>query len=289
MSDTSNTEKKGVIIKPRKMRGTNRKRTVGEDGESEDSVIASVVNDVTKKKNLNTFSTKKDESKELDVSHSYGSQREQREAENFLFATNDIDATDRKDQFKNKITGKGPIRSSANIRVTARMDYQKDICKDYFETGFCGYGDNCKFAHIREDYKSSWELDREWDAEQKKKQRSGGYVAEEKAKEKDDGLPWACFICRQPFKDPVVTNCKHYFCEKCALDHYNGGKQQKCFVCNEPTNGVFNTAREIINKMKKKEKENKPDEERDMEKLQKDVAEAHQADRVYKAGWAIKS
>ena len=41
-----------------------------------------------------------------------------------------------------------------------RFDYQPDICKDYKETGYCGYGDACKFVHDRGDYKSGWELDR---------------------------------------------------------------------------------------------------------------------------------
>lgn len=35
---------------------------------------------------------------------------------------------------------KGPIRAPDNIRVTVRWDYQPDICKDYKETGFCGFG-----------------------------------------------------------------------------------------------------------------------------------------------------
>ncbi|KAK7359254.1 hypothetical protein VNO77_01207 [Canavalia gladiata] len=35
----------------------------------------------------------------------------------------------------------GPLRASAHIRVSARFDYQPDICKDYKETGYCGYGD----------------------------------------------------------------------------------------------------------------------------------------------------
>lgn len=35
---------------------------------------------------------------------------------------------------------RGPIRASANIRATVRWDYQPDICKDYKETGFCGFG-----------------------------------------------------------------------------------------------------------------------------------------------------
>ena len=33
----------------------------------------------------------------------------------------------------------------------------------------------------------------------------------------EDSLPFACFICRNSFVDPVVTKCKHYFCEHCAL------------------------------------------------------------------------
>lgn len=39
------------------------------------------------------------------------------------------------------------------------FDYQPDICKDYKETGFCSYGDSCKFMHDRGDYKSGWELE----------------------------------------------------------------------------------------------------------------------------------
>lgn len=39
---------------------------------------------------------------------------------------------------------KGPIRAPTFLRATCRFDYQPDICKDYKETGFCGYGDNCK-------------------------------------------------------------------------------------------------------------------------------------------------
>jgi len=54
----------------------------------------------------------------------------------------------------------GPLRASTNVRMTVRFDYQPDICKDYKETGYCGYGDSCKFIHDRGDYKSGWEIDR---------------------------------------------------------------------------------------------------------------------------------
>lgn len=34
----------------------------------------------------------------------------------------------------------GPVRASSTIRMTSRMDFQPDLCKDYKETGYCGYG-----------------------------------------------------------------------------------------------------------------------------------------------------
>ena len=42
-----------------------------------------------------------------------------------------------------------------------RWDYAPDICKDFKETGFCGFGDSCKFMHDRSDYKFGWQLERE--------------------------------------------------------------------------------------------------------------------------------
>lgn len=143
----------------------------------------------------------------------------------------------------------GPLRASAHIKWSARFDYQPDICKDYKETGYCGYGDACKFMHDRGDYKSGWQMDREWDeAEKKRKAKLAQRIQDEGEKseeeEVDGDLPFACYICRQPFEDPVVTICKHYFCEHCALKHH--ARNKRCFVCNKPTNGTFNRAFEIL-------------------------------------------
>ncbi|PIA39751.1 hypothetical protein AQUCO_02600303v1 [Aquilegia coerulea] len=148
----------------------------------------------------------------------------------------------------------GPLRASAHIRVSARFDYQPDICKDYKETGYCGFGDACKFMHDRGDYKSGWQMEREWDEAEKlrKKNLAMGLLDEEDEgagegdSDDENALPFACFICRQSFVDPVVTKCKHYFCEHCALKHHS--KNKRCFVCNEPTLGIFNTAHEIKKK-----------------------------------------
>lgn len=60
------------------------------------------------------------------------------------------------------LSRKGPIRAPAHLRATIRWDYQPDICKDYKETGFCGFGDSCKFLHDRSDYKHGWQLEREY-------------------------------------------------------------------------------------------------------------------------------
>ena len=110
--------------------------------------------------------------------------------------------------------GRGPQRAPEHIRSSVRWDYQPDICKDYKETGYCGFGDTCKFLHDRSDYKSGWQIDREiakgeYDAVDVRQ-----YQIEESDDDEDEALPFACFICREGFKNPVVTKCKHYFCEK---------------------------------------------------------------------------
>lgn len=63
----------------------------------------------------------------------------------------------------------GPVRAATNIRNTVRFDYQPCVCKDYKETGSCGFGDSCVFVHDRSDYKMGWEIEKEWEEEQNKK------------------------------------------------------------------------------------------------------------------------
>jgi RING finger protein 113A len=98
----------------------------------------------------------------------------------------------------------GPIRATSNIRTITLVDYQPDVCKDYKETGFCGYGDSCKFLHDRGDYLAGWQLDKMGNANPN--------VVEEEDEEEE--VPFACLICRKEFTEPVVTKCGHYFCMK---------------------------------------------------------------------------
>ncbi|GFP91921.1 zinc finger CCCH domain-containing protein 1 [Phtheirospermum japonicum] len=109
--------------------------------------------------------------------------------------------------------------------------------------------------HDRGDYKLGWQIEKEWDEKEKarlrkmSKEDGRGDDDERGADISDDNalpLPFACFICREPFVDPVMTRCKHYFCKHCALKHH--AKNKKCFVCDHPTNGIFNIAFEIRHK-----------------------------------------
>jgi RING finger protein 113A len=112
--------------------------------------------------------------------------------------------TKRTDVMDKKMTH-GPIRATANVRTITLMDYQPDVCKDYKETGFCGYGDSCKFLHDRGDYLAGWQMD-------KVDPDSGQPVVD--VEDEEEEVPFACLICREPFTDPVVTKCGHYFCMK---------------------------------------------------------------------------
>ncbi|EXJ83734.1 hypothetical protein A1O1_07360 [Capronia coronata CBS 617.96] len=166
----------------------------------------------------------------------------------------------------------GPVKSSSNVRTITVTDFAPDVCKDYKQTGFCGFGDSCKFLHAREDYKQGWQLDREWEVDTKGKKLSGKTVASANRKaqtgqddDDDDALlekiPFACIICKKPYTNPVVTKCGHYFCEACALKRYR--KDPSCAACGSGTNGVLNVAKKLNRLLERK---------REREKMKKEKA-----------------
>lgn len=75
-------------------------------------------------------------------------------------------------------------------------------------------------------------------------------TSDEDSESDSDDVPKECPICDEEFKDPVVTQCGHFFNEKCAIRYYQN-ESKNCMVCGKPTNGVFNNALQIINKKKK--------------------------------------
>ncbi|KAH9985358.1 hypothetical protein BJV77DRAFT_951875 [Russula vinacea] len=141
----------------------------------------------------------------------------------------------------------GPVRSNnSTIRTVTIVDYQPDVCKDYKETGFCGFGDTCKFLHDRGTYLAGWQLDKLADNPQKQAEDASDA-------DSDDDIPFACLIGRHPFTDPIVTRCGHYFCSSCAIKRF--AKTPKCAACGAPTGGIFNRADKVITKMKKTQAE----------------------------------
>ncbi|RFU29198.1 hypothetical protein B7463_g7129, partial [Scytalidium lignicola] len=153
----------------------------------------------------------------------------------------------------------GPVKAPSNVRTTTILDLQPDTCKDYKTIGYCGFGDSCKFLHAREDYKQGWQLDKEWERVTKGKNIKGTIVASANNKnerredvDQDDAerenIPLACLICGDPYKNPIITKCGHYFCEPCALKRCK--KDPNCAVCGAGTGGVFNSARTPVKQAK---------------------------------------
>eukprot|EP00971_Amphidinium_carterae_P242444 4814040-Amphidinium_carterae.1 len=128
----------------------------------------------------------------------------------------------------------GPLRNTlSNVRTTIRVEYWNassgtdgGICKDYKETGYCGFGDTCKYLHDRSDYKSGFQLDAEWEAKQKaaeeKKRRKwekrlqkveeGGDASDSSVeRDDDDELPMECPKCSTAWEScssvPIKTVC----------------------------------------------------------------------------------
>ena len=169
----------------------------------------------------------------------------------------------------------GPVKAPTNIRTITVTDFAPDVCKDYKQTGFCGFGDSCKFLHAREDYKQGWELDKDWEIGTKGKKFGGQTVAsanrskagQGEGDDDDDDLlehiPFACIICKKPYTNPIITKCGHYFCEACALQRYR--RNPSCAACGAGTGGVFNGAKNLRKLLDKKRERARRRKERDKE------------------------
>ena len=179
----------------------------------------------------------------------------------------------------------GPIKAPTNVRTITVTDFAPDVCKDYKNSGHCGFGDSCKFLHAREDYKQGWQLDRDWEKAGKNKSANKTGTAnkngngtttmtedmssseeEEAALEK---IPFACVICKESYKSPIVTKCGHYFCETCALKRYK--RNPSCAICGAGTNGVFNGAKNLKKMLDRKS-------ERARRKREKAIADGEEVD-----------
>jgi len=155
-----------------------------------------------------------------------------------------------------KLTGAfGPTRGMANVRTTSRFDYQADVCKDYKETGYCGFGDSCKFLHDRSNYKTGWEVERDWDEEARKReqermeaivkrmeaQRNGQDPSDIQDGDNSISEKDKCGVCGLFWKDcsspACVSTCHHYFCEACFLAKCTS----TCSKCGKATSGIFNS------------------------------------------------
>jgi RING finger protein 113A len=122
-----------------------------------------------------------------------------------------------------------------------------DLFLDRVETGFCGFGDTCKFLHDRGDYLHGWQLDNSFLSSSaaggsflaKQAARANGEQDADDPDNENEDLPFACLLCRKPFgNEPIITLCGHYFDSGCAVKRF--AKTGKCFACGKGTNGVFN-------------------------------------------------
>lgn len=153
-----------------------------------------------------------------------------------------------------KFGARGPLKASLHIRESTRFDFQYDICKDYRETGYCGYGDTCKFLHDRSDFRVCEQAEQ---GDQKKQQINYKHIRQqrERLKGETNMVPGIvsrfCLLCKDTWDQhskPVKTICGHYFHEECALKYSRTGR---CPFCAKPTKGIFNMAIEITTRLKK--------------------------------------
>ncbi|CDO93364.1 unnamed protein product [Kluyveromyces dobzhanskii CBS 2104] len=194
-----------------------------------------------------TTETEKDDANYEDSSHQYLSMEKEeqeqelelRRKERAALELEDDDEIERK--AKAKVPGfVKPV--SKTMKTVTITDYQPDVCKDYQKTGYCGYGDSCKFLHSRDDFAGGWKLNTDWK------------VADDDSKEKQvlkelEEIPFRCLLCKDEYKSPVVTRCNHYFCSSCFMKQMK--ISTKCPVCKKDTEGVAKMATKLRSLLKK--------------------------------------
>lgn len=150
---------------------------------------------------------------------------------------------------KPKLVGSSKqIKQASNLKTTILMDYQPDICKDFKQTGYCGYGDNCKFLHSRDDFKTGWKLNKDWEEFNKSNYKEGKTTHSDFKKKIDEtikDIPFKCVLCHNDYKKPVVTTCQHYFCNKCFFQRIKDTGNKKCIICGHDTKGSAKVATEL--------------------------------------------
>lgn len=97
-------------------------------------------------------------------------------------------------------------------------------------------------------------MDREWEINQKtgkaKNKKEDDVKGEDDEEKELKDIPFKCIICKDDYKSPIVTKCKHYFCETCAIAKYK--KTPNCAICGKRTDGAFSMAKELRKKLERK-------------------------------------
>lgn len=148
----------------------------------------------------------------------------------------------RKEESKNKeppLVGevKTPTIQNPSVqkqKYNVRFDYAAGLCKDYLETGYCGFGDSCIFLHDRGDYKMGWELDADFERQHQQKPDDTGFEIPEPV---DPSLT-ECPVCKRPHeKARMLPECGHRFCMTCIVNALK--TRLKCPLCKAVVSGTL--------------------------------------------------
>lgn len=161
-----------------------------------------------------------------------------------------------------------PNSSNTSSSIASSMSsssfFQPDACRSYYEYGYCGFEDHCTFSHnafSENEQKSKYDINSISKSSSFSTNSANTAISMSSPSSLyssriifkpipvniSNSYPvssgkteeaFNCKLCNSDLFQPIITNCKHIFCESCMMKYYIN-ISSNCVICDKELDGNF--------------------------------------------------